>query len=160
MTALTFQAEPYLAIEHELAAIYPEHYEELAVNKQRKKLEPDYQHYRALVDAGRVHVTTARDAGVLVGYFIFFVQQNIHYKSIRTAYNDIFFLRKPYRKGWDGIRFVRFTLDYLEKIGAEEVYLGTKLHNDYGPIFEHFGFAPIERIYTKLLDGSKNEGTP
>ena len=159
LTDITFQVEAYLDIEPELRAIYPEHYEELAVNKQRKKLNPDYARYRAMADSDLIHIPTARGlAGDLAGYWIFFVMPNLHYMDIRTAYNDILYLRKPYRKGHNGLRFTRFMLESLKAIGVDEVYCATKLHSDYGPIFEHFGFAPIERIYTKLLDGSTNEG--
>lgn len=156
---LVFRVERYEDIETELVAIYPEHYEELAVNKHRKRLNPDYETYHAMARMGVLHIPTARDAvtGELVGYFIFIIRQNVHYKDIRTAYNDIFFLRKAYRRGHNGLRFVRFVLDSMKARGVDEVYCGTKLHNDFGPIFERFGFAPIERIYTKLLDGSKNE---
>lgn len=159
---LVFQVEDYPDIEPELVAIYPEHYDELAVNKHRKKLSPIYEVYHDLARAGMLHIPTARDAvtGELAGYFIFFIRQNIHYRDIRTAYNDIFFLRKAYRRGHNGLRFVRFVLDSMQARGVDEVYCGTKLHNDFGPIFERFGFAPIERVYTKLLDGSKNEGQP
>ena len=158
MGELTYQVERYRDIEPELVEIYPEHYDELAVNKHRKKLNPDFECYRAMADAGVLHIPTARAGGNLVGYFIFVVRMNLHYKDLRTAYNDIFYLRKPYRRGHNGLAFVRFVLESFKPLGVDEVYCGTKLHNDYGPIFEHFGFAPIERIYTKLLDGSKNEG--
>lgn len=158
-TALTFQVEDYRDIEPELVAIYPEHYDELAVNKHRKKLKPGYHRYRVMARNGLIHLPTARnETGELVGYWIFFVMQNLHYMDIKTAYNDILYLRKPYRKGHNGLKFARFMLDSLKAIGVDEVYCATKLHQDYGPIFERLGFAPIERIYTKLLDGSTNEG--
>lgn len=158
-TSLLFGVEAYSDIEPELIAIYPEHYEELAVNKQRKKLKPDYARYHAMEGQGMLHIPTARNAaGALVGYMIFMVMQNPHYMDIRTAYNDIFFLRKAYRLGWNGILFFRFMLNSMKPRAVDEIYMGVKLHNDYGPILEYFDFAPIERIYTKLLDGSKNEG--
>lgn len=158
-TTLTFHVDDYHVIENDLIAIYPEHYNELAVNKHRKKLKPDYARYRIMADQGLVHIPTARNAAnELVGYWIFFVTPNLHYMDIKTAYNDIFYLRKLYRKGHNGLRFARFMLDSLKLLNVDEVYCGTKLQQDYGPIFERLGFAPIERIYTKLLDGSPNEG--
>ena len=160
MSDLTFQVDDYLAIESELMAIYPEHYADLAVNKHRKKLDPDYERYHTMHAAGILHVPTARNlAGELIGYFIFIVPPcNLHYRGIKTAYNDILYLKKEYRKGFNGIRFFKFMEASMAAIGVDEVYCATKLHADYGPILERLGFAPIERIYTKLLDGSRNEG--
>ena len=68
---LTFDVEPYSMVIPEMKAIYPEHWEELAFDKDIIELDPDYEAYNKMDKAGLIHVVTARFNNELVGYFIF-----------------------------------------------------------------------------------------
>ena len=149
---LTFQVEGYLAIEHELARIIPDHHDELMLEEQHKKWDPDYARYRGMASAGIIHIPTARNAaGDLVGYWIFFVLPNLHHKSITTAYCDLLYLRPAYRGEHRGMRFGEFMLTTLEALAVGEAYCSTKVHRSYGPYFEKLGFFAIETLYTRLF---------
>ena len=150
-TNLTFLVEPYRSVIPEMSLRYPEHWEELALDKSSIPLAPDYAKYNAMADAGMLHVVTARSSGVLVGYFIFVITPGLHYVTTRMALYDIFYLRKPYRKGYNGMRFIQFAETSLREAGVDKMYVGVKLNNDFGKVFERLGFTPAERIYIKLL---------
>ena len=51
-----------------LKGLAPDHWEEVANNKDTIPLDIDWERYRALDDDGSLHVLTARDDGELVGY--------------------------------------------------------------------------------------------
>ena len=148
---LTFAVESYRKVVHELKELYPRHWEELALDKDEIALDPDYERYMSFDLAGMIHLFTARDGRKLVGYFIFIVLPSLHYKKSLQAYYDIFYLLPEYRKGWNGIRFVRFAESSLKKAGVQKMYVGVKLNHDFGKVFEYLNFQPAERIYTKLI---------
>ena len=66
---ITYQEEAYSKCIDELKAIYPEHYEELAVSKEFP-LEMDYETYDLLDKNGRISIITARKDLELIGYII------------------------------------------------------------------------------------------
>ena len=148
---LTFDVEPYSMVIPEMKAIYPEHWEELAFDKDIIELDPDYEAYNKMDKAGLIHVVTARFNNELVGYFIFCINFALHYKRSLTAHYDIFYLRKKYRKGRNGIDFIRFAEQSLIEKNVQKIYTGVKLPHDFGLVFERLGYRPTERIYTKIL---------
>lgn len=150
-TSLIFAVEPYRSAIPEMSLLYPEHWEELALDKDHIPLAPDHHRYNTMADAGMLHVVTARSAGALVGYFIFVLTPGLHYSTTKMALYDIFYLRKPYRQGYNGMHFIQFAEQSLREAGADKMYVGVKLNNDFGKVFERLGFTPAERIYIKLL---------
>ena len=132
--------------------LYLEHWEEVALNKDAIPLKMDYGRYNKLDDAGALHVVTARNDGELIGYHMSMVWTHMHYADSLTAFTDIFFLRKEYRKGTGaGIKLFKFMINSLRERGVQRIYMGTKLSLDIGPILERLGFKAIERIYTLVF---------
>lgn len=148
---IEYAVEPWMQVVEEIKLIVHEHWEELALDKDQIKLDPDYNRYESIDALGVIHLVTARDNGILIGYCIFFVMPALHYKNSKQAVYDIFYLRKPYRKGRNGIRFIKFAEESLKKVGVQKVYMGVKLNNDFGKVFEYLGFTPAERIYIKMI---------
>lgn len=151
METLEFAIEPYSKAILEMAELYPEHWEEIALNRDVIKLEPDYERYLLLEDNGMLHVVTARCEGKLVGYHVFIIMKHLHYRSSLTATSDITYLKPQYRKGFNGVKFLRFAFDSLKGKGVQRVYTNCKLHHDFGRVLERLGFIEVERIYTKVL---------
>jgi predicted acetyltransferase len=107
MTFLTYaDCDPFVFVE-ELKELFPLHYEELCVTKDFP-LAPDYDAYKRLADARMLRCITARVGEELIGYIIFVVQPHLHYMTCKTAFEDIYFIRKEYRKGRVGIRLFKY----------------------------------------------------
>src|SRR5215469_12725938 len=105
---MTFQVERYSDVLPELKAIIGLHWEEIALLKDKIKLDPDYDRYLALEESGVLHVITIRENGELIGYHIAFVTPHMHYKGDLMCFTDIFFLKKEYRKGLAGAKLLKF----------------------------------------------------
>lgn len=134
----------------ELEQLFPEHYEELCVTKEFP-LEPDYEQYRALGKAGMLRTITCRVDGKLIGYIAFIVQPHLHYKSCRTAFEDLYFLKKEYRKGRVGIRMFKYAEQALKQHGVNRIIMHTKVHLDNSRLFEYLGYKHTDKLFTKIL---------
>ena len=148
---LTFDIEPWAKCQKEIASLCVRHWEEIAHNKDFIKLDPDWDKYANLANAGMMSVTTARDGSILVGYQIYFVMPHLHYKQSLTAMSDVLFLAPEHRIGAAGIRLMKAAEEELVKLGVQRIVQNVKLSNDWGSILERMGYKPFERIYTKIL---------
>lgn len=151
MSIITYQCEAYTTVLPELKLLYPEHWEEIACNKDSVPLNPDYGRYQALDEAGILFLTTIRDAGSLIGYFLGFIMPHLHYQQSTTLFYDIFFLRKSHRHGRTGIKLFQFVEAAAKAKGVEKIYLSTKVKADISPLFEYLNYTLCEKVYTKML---------
>jgi hypothetical protein len=142
-------ADPATFID-ELKGILPEHYDELCVTKDFP-LMPDYVAYGKLCVAGMLRCIVARADGVLVGYALFIVSPHLHYSTCKTAFEDIYFLKKEYRLGRTGIRLFQFAETALRADGVNRIIMHTKIHLDNSKLFEYLGYKLTDKLYTKLL---------
>jgi L-amino acid N-acyltransferase YncA len=147
---ITYQVERFSSFMEDFKKIIPEHYEELSVTKQYA-LEPNWDQYLALEAAGLSKVITVRDDTNLIGYMIFFVQPHLHYKSCLTAFEDIYYLKKDYRKGRTGIKMFQYAEEYLKSLGVNRIMSSTKLHMDNSKLLEYLGYSFFEKLYSKLI---------
>lgn len=134
----------------ELKEIIPAHYDELCVTKDFP-LAPDYEAYGRLYVADMLRCITARDDNGLIGYAIFIVQPHLHYKTCKTAFEDIYFLRKEHRLGRTGIRLFQFAEEALRAEGVNRIIMHTKIHMDNSRLFEYLGYKHTDKLYTKIL---------
>lgn len=155
---LRFGWEPLERVfsEPNLLDLLREHWEDLAVYKDKLPLEPDLPRYRALEAAGVYRLWTARDGKTLAGYIGWFLQPHIHHKSTVLAFDDLYILSAPYRRGWAGIRMFTTCLDALKELGVTRVIMHSKIHYqaDRGglePLFRRLGFDPIDTLWSRSL---------
>jgi GNAT superfamily N-acetyltransferase len=147
---VTYQTEAYSNCIDELKTIYPEHYEELSVTKSFE-LEPDYEQYLRLESVGVLKVVTCRNDGELIGYIMYIISPHLHYKSCLTAFEDIYFVKKQYRKGRIGIKLFKYAEEVLRELKVNRVIYATKVHLDNSKLFEYLGYTNSDKLYTKLL---------
>jgi GNAT superfamily N-acetyltransferase len=145
-----YQLEDPATFIEELKTIIPEHYDELCVTKDFP-LMPDYEAFGRLYVADMLRCVTVREDNKLIGYAIFVVQPHLHYKTCKTAFEDMYFLKKEYRKGRLGIRLFQFAEDVLKKDGVNRVIMHTKIHLDNSRLFEYLGYKLTDKLYTKIL---------
>jgi len=134
----------------ELKEIFPVHYEELCVTKEYE-LEPDYDAYKRLADCNWLRCITCRCDAELIGYIVFVVQPHLHYKSCLTAFEDIYYVKKEYRKGRVGLRLFKYAEDVLKQRGVNRIIMHTKVHMDHSRIFEYLGYKNTDKLFSKML---------
>ena len=135
----------------ELKPLFPLHFEELALNKDKVPLDPQYEVYLERDRQGAVLFVAARDAGELVGYFVGFIAPGLHYKTCLTCTMDIFYIHPSKRTGSAGIRLFRAVEAELRRRGVQRWFMGSKLHADASALFKRIGAVPVETYYSKWL---------
>jgi GNAT superfamily N-acetyltransferase len=148
--AMTYQVEDYFAVLPELRGLLPDHWEEIAQNRDAIKLEPDYETYALLAEHGALVVVTLREGGTLVGYHLSILRAHLHYKSSLTCFTDIFYLKPTHRKGMAGYKLLKFFRDTMKARGVQRIYMSMKLTHEIGPLLDRLGFKAVERIYTMV----------
>jgi GNAT superfamily N-acetyltransferase len=148
---ITYQQESLVTTKEDARPLLEKHWEEIALNKDTIKLNPDWDAYADLEDAGILKIFTARFDGNLIGYFVVFVRSHIHYKDNLFAYNDILYLDKDYRKGFTGAKLMKFAEKCLKEDGVSVLVVNTKRHKPFDVLLSWLGYRHIENIYSKVL---------
>jgi len=137
-----------------------EHWAEVALDKDAVPLSPDWPKYRWLEKAGILKSITARRAGRLIGYDVFFVQPTLHYSTSTWAVNDILYLDPEERRGMAGARLILESEKLLREMGVQKVLYHTKLHvhlghgkarGMVGDLLLKLGYKHVENVMAKLL---------
>jgi hypothetical protein len=138
----------------ELKQIIPMHYEELALNKDKVPLSPQWDIYKARDALGEVIFVVMRENGEMIGYFIGFIAPGLHYSTCLTCIMDIFYIR-PDKRGaaLPGIRLFRAVEDELKRRGVDRWFVGSKTKADASALFEFLKFEKVETFYGKWIGG-------
>lgn len=148
---ISFAVERWEDVKDEAAPLWPLHWEEVGQNKIKMPLDPDIGRLDYLSSLGKLHIVIARDNGKLVGYHASIIDTLIHYKTVLAAKGDLHWLHPDYRKGMTGIKLLKEVEKTLKTRGVQVMADFTKLYADKGAVFEHLGYKPIERVYTKWI---------
>lgn len=135
----------------ELKELLPIHYEELALNKDKVPLSPQFDIYIAREKRGELIFVALREAGTLAGYFIGFIAPGLHYSTCLTCTMDIFYVHPAKRGGRAGIKLFKFVEAELTRRGIDRWFVGSKVHMDASWLFEFLGFEKVEVYYSKML---------
>ena len=148
---ITYQQEFLTTARPDAQKLLEDHWEEIALNKGKIALNPDWEAYEALESSGKLKIFTARDDDRLIGYFVVIVGVNLHYKDHVFAANDILYLSKEHRKGRTGLKLIKFAEKCLKKDGVSVLSINTKVHKPFDSLMEYMGFNLIERVYSKYI---------
>lgn len=143
----TYQREAVADVIEDIQPLLIAHWREIA-HYPDIPLDPDYDFY--LSHPG-VRVYTARKEGIIVGYGIFIVARNKHYKGSLQAVQDILYVDSVRRGSTVGYRLLKFIHDQLKTEGVDVVYQHVKQAHNFGPLLIHMGYEPIETIYGRRL---------
>jgi GNAT superfamily N-acetyltransferase len=150
---LKFSVEKWADVLPEIERLFPAHYEELAMDRDRIKLAPNVALYTQGEANGILFLAVARnEEGEAVGYFVSAVLPHLHYRyagPMSTA--DAYFLLPKYRTATAGMKFLMFIEEELRKRGVTKMYISTKLHRDNSKLFEALGYRATDMLFTKVM---------
>lgn len=146
---MKYQQEFYFTLRKDIEELIKLHWEEVALNKEAIKLNPDYERYEELDAQGVLKFFSARENGELVGYFAVVVQKSLHYQDHLFANNDVLFLHPKHRKGLTGMKLIRFAENCLKADGVSLLTINTKTHLPFDALLKRMGYIHIENIYSK-----------
>ena len=154
MSQVTFHVEDWSDCVEEIARHWTRHWQEVALHQEAIPLDPDFDEYQRLADAGQLHVTVARQRGACVGYAVLVVRRHLHYRTSLTGFFDLYYVAPEFRRGWTGVNLFRHVEAAMRRRGVARLFTGTKVSLDMSRIFERLGYDESERLHTKLLKGS------
>lgn len=151
---LVFAWEHFRRIAPELKRLWPQHYEEVAVNQDVVPLDPNWDFYYGADEAGILHILTARYNGHLAGYVFNLIGPHNHYWSTRFAITEMFWLHPRFRKGWEPVKLFVENIRGLElreaQISTVNFKLGFK-SGRVGKLFARLGYVPTDIVMQKVL---------
>lgn len=146
---MRFSRESIETFIDEIKPLLESHYDEIAHFKSIP-LDPDYDQYLELEKMGIVRCFIARNNdGDMIGYAIYFVRRNIHYKSSLQSVQDVLYMNPAYR-GRGGL-FIMWCDEQLKAEGVEVNYHHIKAEHNFGPMLEKMGYRLIDLIYGRIL---------
>jgi hypothetical protein len=114
--------------------------------------EVDHDQFLGIEDLGMLCVITARKDGDLVGFHISSIQNDIFYKSNKTAYVLFYFLDKKYRGNGNGLKMFKFADDEFKRNDAKRAFMSRKVHINNEKLFTTLGYKMIESNYEKYYE--------
>ena len=146
----TFRRENVKDVWPEILPLFEQHWREIA-HDLSIPLDPDYEFYVKADEMGALRVFTAREAGALVGYCVYFVRPNPHYRKHVYAVQDVLFIRKD-RRGRFGLKFIDWCDMQLRGQGVNVVTQHVKEAHNFGPALARvLGYELVDHIYVRRL---------
>lgn len=146
---MKFQKELIKDIWTEALELLEQHWQEITHFKDIA-LNPDWSSYFTLEENGIMRCFTVRDDSKLVGYCVYFVRPNMHYKQSVQAVQDVLFIKKD--KRGHGREFIQWCDEQLKSEGIQVVYQHVKAAHNWGPMIERQGYELVDLIYAKRLN--------
>lgn len=109
----------------------------------------DHDQFRQIEDIGMLRVIIAESNGKTVGFHISTIQNDIFYKTNKTAYVLFYYFEKKYRGKGSGLKMFKFADDYFKENDVKRVFMSRKIHINNEKMFKKLGFNHIEANYEK-----------
>lgn len=148
--SIEFKLEVVDDLFEELKPLLKLHWREIA-HYQDINLDPDWDFYSKAQATNCLRAYTARKEGKLIGYSLFFIKANAHYKDSLQAAQDILFIH-PEHRGSLGAKLIRWCDAQLQAEGVQVVYHHVKKAHNFGPLLERMGYQLVDLIYGRRLD--------
>ena len=112
----------------------------------------DHDQFFAMEEIGSLCVVTAKKDGEIVGFHISSIQNDIFFKTKKTAYVLFYFLDKNCRGNGNGLKLFEFADNEFKKEGADRAFMSRKTHINNEKLFTKLGYNLIESNYEKYYD--------
>lgn len=129
-------------------ALFSEHWEEIALNKQVMVLKPDEQKYRNLEANGMLLILGAFEGDRIVGYSVNVVTNHPHYADLVTCSNDLLFVTEDKRAGRLGLQLIRKTEEAAKERGARLMLWHAKPGTALEKMMPRLGYGVQDIIFS------------
>lgn len=152
-----FAWEALATSQHDVAKLLNAHWREVDVFHDDAPLDPDWTRYAQLDQFGWLGIATVRIDGEMIGYMTLIIGPHLHHKAVKWATVDVMYLHPKYRKGWTGVRLIKFVEKGLRKLEVKVFWFSVKSHftNERGrtveEVLKFLGFDYTEATYAKVL---------
>ncbi len=129
-------------------ALFSEHWEEVALNKQVMVLKPDEQKYRTMEANGMLLILGAFCDGKVVGYSVNFVTNHPHYADLIVCNNDLLFVTGDKRCGRLGLQLIRATEKEAKQRGVQLMLWHAKPGTALEKMMPRLGYGVQDTIFS------------
>jgi GNAT superfamily N-acetyltransferase len=151
MSKIKYQQEFLSQFQNDAQGLIEKDWDEIAHNKELRKLDPDWAIYDFLEKQGQLYIFTCRDNLKLVGYFLVIITPNLHSKGDTLAVTDVIYLDKDYRSGLLGYKLFLFAESCVKEDGYKVLQVTTTEMNPIDPLMLRLGYAKVETKFEKVL---------
>lgn len=148
---ITYQVECWEDYVKDCQHLWLEHYDEIAVQKDKIKMSPHADGYRHMEELGGLQILTVRENGCMIGYHVTFIRVHPHYQDMLCGFVDAYFITNEKRKGMNGVKMIKEAEASLKNRGVKKIFSGTKNSKDMSKIFEYLGWSLTEQLFTKYI---------
>lgn len=149
---ITYREEKLKEFLPEFKTLLEAHMAEINVlYRDGEELNPDYNRYFKMQDAGAYVMMTCRKDGALIGYIGFVVCPHLRFMGCTMAYEDLYYLKPENRQGRTGYKLFTESERLLKKRNVNRVVLSCKTFQDHSRLFDHLGYEFYEKHFTKSL---------
>jgi GNAT superfamily N-acetyltransferase len=150
--SLVLAIEPVSSTWNEVMVLANQHWAGTKSYRRHEPFNPSFERYNACNQSGFFQLFTARDQGVLVGYFGVYITDSMHSQK-RMATEDTFFLEPSHRGGRNALRFLRFIEKQCAEWGVKEIMFSCEIDNETGiqGLLKFVDYSPVIMQYSKQL---------
>lgn len=146
---ITYQEEPFEELWPDMQQHFLNHWKEVGSFKDYMP-DVDYDTFVALQNDGQLVCCSARDDGRVVGYMIDFVRYHLHYKTVKVAISDAYYIAEPYRAKC-ARKLLKFIESVEQEMGVHSRVTRSKKANNAGRFLELMGYNEAEVTWIKSL---------
>lgn len=160
---IAFQEEQVRECWDELYPLASDHHASSENYKRHEPFAPSLERYASYNEGRFYRLLTARDQGVLIGYFGVYLTQSMHSQR-PIAQEDTFYLAPSHRGGRNALRFLRFVEAFIEKeLGAStEILFSCEQDNTSGihKLLQALDYTPVITVYSKAISTRADSAEP
>ncbi len=135
--------------------LFASHWQELAPNRNKVRFSPRWDVYEGLEKTGVLLLVTLRQDGVLVGYFVGFVQPALHCRECIECVLDMLWTHPDVRGGsgllTPGLTLLRAVRRELKARSVDRWHVGSLWAKDASRLFRALGMTPLETYYSEWI---------
>jgi GNAT superfamily N-acetyltransferase len=148
---IAIQRERLSSVHDEILPLLEKHWQEIALNRDKIRLAPDWESYWKKDECGDLHIITVRIDGKLVGYHVAFLLRHLHYQEDVIAATDIYYIDPQVRGAGIGASLFLEVERSLRSLGVKKIVSMTKIHQDHGKLLTALGYEAVETVYSKYI---------
>jgi len=150
---ITAQVESFERCARELVELFPTHWEELALFKDRMPLAPQYDEYIRREREGKLFLATVRWNAKIVGYYTAQIAPGFHYRNTLTGHQDMIYILPEVRDKGLSLPLMKCVERELKRRNVDIWYSGYKAHNPLGMdrLLTSFKFIPADIYMAKWI---------
>ena len=119
------------------------------------KLNPDWEAYMRMEAWEKLVWLVAREDGIIVGYAVFVLGNNLHYKDYLFAVEDIFYVVNDKRGTRIAYNLIKKSEKILKEMGVHVITHHAKFTNRFAPFIERLGYNKTEIMLSKRINNER-----